>query len=101
MIRDRWALSPVADVRENAVLLATEIAEPAMAFLEKMLADQSADVRVTLAHRLGRGMPGSEDALDLIEQRLRVETHPDARGALLHAQGSSVGEGRPGRRLRS
>jgi hypothetical protein len=100
MIRDRWATSPVADVREAAVLLATEIPEPDMAFVERMLADPSADVRVTLAHRLVLDFPGRELAVGLIEARLRIESHPDARAALLHAQGSLVGEGRPGSRRR-
>jgi hypothetical protein len=101
MVRDHWAVSPVADVRENAVLLATEMAEPDMQFVERMIADPSADVRLTLAHRLGLDFPGRELAVGLIEARLRVESHPDARAALLHAEASLTGEGRPGRRQRS
>ena len=100
MIRDRWAASVVSDARENAVLLATEIAEPDMAFVERMLADPSADVRLTLAHRLGLDFPGGELAVGLIEARLRVESHPDARAALLHAEGTLIGEGRPGSKRR-
>jgi hypothetical protein len=100
MIRDRWASAPVADVREAAVLLATEIPEPDMAFVERMLADPSADVRLALAHRLGLDFPGGELAVGLIEATLRVESHPDARAALMHAQGSLTGEGRPGSRRR-
>jgi hypothetical protein len=66
-----------------------------------MLGDPSADVRLTIAHRLGLDFPGRELAVTLIEARLLVKGHPDARAALLHAQGSLTGEGRPGRRQRS
>jgi hypothetical protein len=55
---------------------------------------------LTLAHRLGLDFPGGELAVGLIEARLRVESHPDARAALLHAEGTLIGEGRPGSKRR-
>jgi hypothetical protein len=100
-IRDRLASSPCSEVREKTIYVAAIISEADLAFVSKMLGDANAEVRLAVAHRLGRGMPGSEDALDLIEQRLEVESHPDARAALLHAQAALTGEGRPGRRQRS
>jgi HEAT repeat protein len=99
-VRDRWASSSCSDVREKAILVAALIADPELPFIARMLEDPNAEVRLAVAHKLGRGMPGSDDAVDLIEQRLEIESHPDARAALLHAQAALTGESRPGARRR-
>lgn len=92
-IRDRWARSAMPEMREASIMIANEIGEPDLAFIERMLSDPSVDVRAFLAHRLGMDFPGHEHALPLVEARLRVEVHPRARAALLHAQASLVEEG--------
>lgn len=85
-IRDRFATSRLAEVREVSVAIAAEIAEPDLTFVERLLNDRNVDVRFEMAHRLGLYLPGRELALGLIEARLAVETHPEPRSALLHAQ---------------
>lgn len=91
-IRDRFAASRLPEVREVAVAVAAEIAEPDLAFVERLLNDRNADVRYEMAHRLGLYLPGRELALDIIEARLKVETHPEPRAALLHAKADLTSE---------
>jgi len=100
MVRDRWAVSSVPGVRECSLLVAREIVEPDLPFVERMLADPDADVRGTTADELTMGLPGRELALGAVEARLRVEVHPHALAALLRAQASLVEDAAPPRRRR-
>lgn len=99
-IRDRWAGSAVPAIRETAIYVAVEIAEPDLGFIAKMLADPDVEVRVALAHQLDCDFPGRERALPLVENRLREEVHPQARVTLLRTQASliEVTVSRPARR---
>jgi hypothetical protein len=92
MVRDRWASSAVAAVRETAIAVAGQIAEPDVSFIERMLADPDVEVRSTMAHGLATDLPGRDLALGIVEARLRVEVHPQARAALLRAQAALVEE---------
>ncbi|MBX3218996.1 MAG: hypothetical protein KF795_00675 [Labilithrix sp.] len=77
--------------------LASELIEPDVDFIAKMLNDLNADVRVAIAHRLELGLPGAAQALGLIGNRLRIEPHVEARAALLRAQ-ATLSENRPSNR---
>lgn len=90
MVRDRWSASPIAAVRESAIAVAGQIADPDVTFIERMLADPAADVRSTMAFEVEREMPGRELAVGLVEARLRVEVHPRVRAALLRAQAALI-----------
>ncbi|MBX3210753.1 MAG: hypothetical protein KF850_01835 [Labilithrix sp.] len=86
MVRDRWAATPTAAVREAAIAVTGQVTEPDIGFIERMLADPDADVRAAMAFELERDLPGRELALGVVEARLRVEVHPRVRAALLRAQ---------------
>jgi hypothetical protein len=98
-IRDRWAASESHVAREQAVSLMSELPEVDLAFVEKMLADPSADVRVAMAQQLDASLEGVRLTLPPVEARLRVETHPSARAALLRAQ-AEIEDETPRRRRR-
>lgn len=96
-IRDVWSSSSSPSVREVAVGLSAELADPDLSFIEKMLEDPHADVRVAMSSQLERDIPGARLALGAVEARLRVEVHPQARAAILRAHAAIVEEESPRR----
>ena len=89
-VRDRWARSPTAGIREAAISIAGQLVEENLSFVEKMLSDPDSDVRVAMAYRLDVDFPGHEATAHLIEARLNNEQHPRARCALLRALASVI-----------
>lgn len=79
IIRNRWTSSTSAGVREAGVKVGTELMAPDLAWVGRVLDDPDADVRVSLANAFTEPVEG---LLDLLQQRLEVETAPDVRAAL-------------------
>lgn len=99
-IRDRLAGSSSPFVREAGVDLGVELAEPDVEFAATMINDPNADVRIAVAAQLEVGLFAADVALGLVEGRLRAESHPQVRAALLRAQAELV-ESRRGLRRRN
>jgi len=89
-VRDRWARSPVAGIREASISVAGQLVEDNLTFVETMLSDPDSDVRVAMGYRLDVDFPGHENTAHLIEARLQIEAHPRARCALLRALASVI-----------
>jgi hypothetical protein len=84
-IRERWAASSSPIVREQAVALMFELADVDLALVAKMLDDPHADVRSAAAQRIVVNGEKARETIPLLEARLRIETHADARATLLRA----------------
>jgi len=87
-VRDRFASSSTAGIRDASISIGGLISEPDIEFVTHMLADPDAEVRCSMAQALDVGHPGHELCLPTVEARIRVETHYRVRLSLLRCQAS-------------